>query len=40
MGRSGRCYSIRRDTLWAANGAEWVGLMRLSSEVATDLVTC
>lgn len=40
MGRAGRCYPIRRDPLWAAGGAERVGLMRLSSEVATDLVTC
>jgi hypothetical protein len=40
MGRAGRCYSIWRNPLWAANSAKWVGLMRLSSEVATVLVAC
>lgn len=40
MGRAGRCYTIRRDPLWAASSAERVGLIRLTIEVATDLVIC
>lgn len=40
MGRARRCYSIRRDPLWTASSAERLGLMKLSSEVATDLVIC